>query len=919
MIPCLYSQGETQFQSNGIGKLCDAVSCVVIEKRNGSYELKMAYPMDGLHADKLIEDNLILAKPSEQGDPQAFRIYHVSTPLNGLLEINARHISYQQNHITVSPFSAGSAQAALAGLRTNAASACPFTFETDIESNKQFTVSVPATIRSCLGSMDDSILDTYGGEFEWDMYRTILHAHRGTDLGVKILYGKNLIDFQMERSIDSLMTGVHPYWYKQNTETGEETLIELPEKTITINIGQTFERIEPLNCSSVFTSEPTLEQIRDYARWYLQDEKFSRPNADITVNFAQLWQLPGYADIVEAERVSLCDTVHVYISRLNLVISYKVTETEYNVLLDRYNSIVLSNETVRSKNKRSYFVGTIADLQAQAEATEATAQRTSTEIRQVSCTLRDEVNGLTSTITQTASQIRSEVSDSVNGLSSTITQTASQIRSEVSDSVNGLNSSITQTASQIRSEVSDSVNGLNSSITQTASQIRAEVSDSVNGLNSSITQTASQIRSEVSDSVNGLNSSITQTASQIRSEVRDSVNGLGSSITQTASQIRSEMSDSVNNLNSRITQTASQIRSEVTDKVNSVRSSITQEASQIRQEITSATAAASIVAKINNAGSSVIISADHIELDGEAVADSLSGEGFTCESINVDSLDVYAIYGYQWYITDADGHYLNKKLTDAISSITENTNAPSGKIGISYTKLNGSTGTVNFRIADTQTYKDGVSAAWTDASNTVDLQGRKNGSGSFVSIKGQSYASGIALSYDDYYEVKTVYKTGPNNPYSSITRKITAPADRYSEGHSDGYTDGWDDCVGTIDLKWYDSSNGYWYSLTNANYAFTIASGSSVSVAACYTDSSGYTHRLSRSIAGGAPSSSQIDLANASEINVYSYDPGDGYTRLGQLGVSVSQCNNGSWVTFRATCNGGNDYKYYKIHVDRPR
>ena len=429
MIPCLYSQGETLFESNGIGKLCDAVSCVVTEKRNGSYELKMAYPVGGLHADSLIEDNIILAKPSEQGDPQPFRIYHVSTPLNGLLEVNARHISYQQNQITVSPFTAGSAQASLGGLRTNAASACPFTFETDIESNKQFTVAVPSTIRSCLGGMEGSILETYGGEFEWDMYRTILHAHRGADHGVKILYGKNLIDFQMERSIDSLMTGVHPYWYKQDTETGEETLIELPERIITVNIGQAFERIEPLDCSSVFSREPSLEQIRDYARWYLQDEKFSRPNADITVNFAQLWQLPGYEEIVEAERVSLCDTVHVFISRLNLEISYKVTETEYNVLLERYNSIVLSNEPVRSKNKRSYFVGTIADLQAQADATEAAAQRNSTDIQQVSYTMRDEVNGLESSISETASQIRSEVSETANGLNSSITETASQIRS----------------------------------------------------------------------------------------------------------------------------------------------------------------------------------------------------------------------------------------------------------------------------------------------------------------------------------------------------------------------------------------------------------------------------------------------------------------------------------------------------------
>ena len=278
----------------------------------------------------------------------------------------------------------------MAGLQTHAASPCPFSFETDIVSENSFKVTVPSTIRSCLGSMEGNILETYGGEFEWDMYRTILHAHRGADHGVKILYGKNLIDFQMERSIDSLMTGVHPYWYKQNTETGEETLIELPEKVITANVGQVFEQIEPLDCSSVFSSEPTLDDIRDYARWYLQDEKFTRPNADITVNFAQLWQLPGYEDIVEAERVSLCDTVHVFITRLNVEVAYKVTETVYDVLLERYKSIVLSNETVHSKNKRSYFVGTLADLQAQADATETAAQRNSTEIRQVSCTLRDE-------------------------------------------------------------------------------------------------------------------------------------------------------------------------------------------------------------------------------------------------------------------------------------------------------------------------------------------------------------------------------------------------------------------------------------------------------------------------------------------------------------------------------------------------
>ena len=94
MIPCLYRETEEQFNTNGIGKLCDAFSCFVTEKRNGSYELKLGYPSDGIHAEDLVEGNIILAKPAERTTVQPFRIYKITTPLTGLLEVCARHIQY---------------------------------------------------------------------------------------------------------------------------------------------------------------------------------------------------------------------------------------------------------------------------------------------------------------------------------------------------------------------------------------------------------------------------------------------------------------------------------------------------------------------------------------------------------------------------------------------------------------------------------------------------------------------------------------------------------------------------------------------------------------------------------------------------------------------------------------------------------
>ena len=84
MIPCLYEKTEKAFASNGIGKLCDCLACYVTEKRNGAYELKMTYPADGIHAEEIVEDRIVFAKPAERSSYQPFRIYKITTPLTGL-------------------------------------------------------------------------------------------------------------------------------------------------------------------------------------------------------------------------------------------------------------------------------------------------------------------------------------------------------------------------------------------------------------------------------------------------------------------------------------------------------------------------------------------------------------------------------------------------------------------------------------------------------------------------------------------------------------------------------------------------------------------------------------------------------------------------------------------------------------------
>ena len=49
MTPLLFAPNTTIFNTNGIGTLADAVSCIVTEERNGMFELEMQYPITGLH------------------------------------------------------------------------------------------------------------------------------------------------------------------------------------------------------------------------------------------------------------------------------------------------------------------------------------------------------------------------------------------------------------------------------------------------------------------------------------------------------------------------------------------------------------------------------------------------------------------------------------------------------------------------------------------------------------------------------------------------------------------------------------------------------------------------------------------------------------------------------------------------------
>lgn len=335
MKPVLFAPNATTFNTNGIGVLSDAVSCTVTEVRNGLYELTMKYPVTGNRYSDISEDCIVVAKPNQNGTRQPFRIYSISKPTNGVVEIGAEHISYQLSSIPVSGFTASTVSEALAKLKSNSLENNPFTFMTDKTTKASYSKSIPLSARSILGGVDGSILDVYGGEFDFNGYLVRLLNERGKDTGMVIAYGKNLTGVVCDTDMSCVVTGVLGYW-----QTEEATVVGTTQYSD--DQPASYKRVRTLDCSANFMEKPTPDQIDSYCRSYLKSQ-YQSPKVSISVSFVNLGDSEEYEQFKNLESVSLCDTVSVKHPLYGVDIKTKVVKTVYDVLQEKYTRIELGS------------------------------------------------------------------------------------------------------------------------------------------------------------------------------------------------------------------------------------------------------------------------------------------------------------------------------------------------------------------------------------------------------------------------------------------------------------------------------------------------------------------------------------------------------------------------------------------------
>lgn len=386
--PRLYPPTAAAWDTNGLGALSDCISCVVEETLNGPFELEMQYRLNGLHYADITLRAIILAKPNPTARPQPFRVYKISRPINGVVTINAQHLSYDLSGIVIEPFNAPSLASALEGMKTNAVTENPFEYETDKTVISDFVVAYPSSARSLVAGQRGSLLDTYGGELEFDRYQVKLWAHRGKDNGATIRYGKNMTDVNQEEDGSGVYTGVYPYWYSE-----EEGSADLGSSYVPVEGEFDFTRILLLDLTEEFENKPTAEELTQKAQEYISNHDPGVPTISTTVSWYQSREF--------VENVNLGDVVGVYFSRLGISAKAKIVKTRYNALQNRYESVDIGSV-------RSSIAGTIVSMD---QGVSSVTQYTMIETRRI-----------TKELEMTADSLRSAISDSAQNTTQLIQQ-----------------------------------------------------------------------------------------------------------------------------------------------------------------------------------------------------------------------------------------------------------------------------------------------------------------------------------------------------------------------------------------------------------------------------------------------------------------------------------------------------------------
>ena len=359
MRPILFNKNEQSFDTYGLGEL-NVTKGTATRERNGNYTLYAEIPVNDPMVSILQKEMKLKSDAGLRTKNQTFEISRVVKDSSNIVKIYGQHISHKLEYMALRNATAfaGSAYSALGIWKGALIGDLRFDVWSDIQTVGKgvFDISKMENARQALGGVEGSILDIYGGEYEFDNMTVRLHKQLGRTAPTVLEYGRNILSAESDETIESAYTSVLPFaTYTPDKPEGDTSdsqpdavTVTLPEDYVDSKYKDLYahRRIKIVDFSSEFKSDgknkdiPTVDKLRKMATDYMDRNAIGKPKINIKIEYADLARTLDYADRGWIEEVELCDIVPVYYPQIGLTDeTLKVTTITYDFVNERNESV----------------------------------------------------------------------------------------------------------------------------------------------------------------------------------------------------------------------------------------------------------------------------------------------------------------------------------------------------------------------------------------------------------------------------------------------------------------------------------------------------------------------------------------------------------------------------------------------------
>ena len=383
MRPILFNKNEQSFDTYGLGEL-NVTKGNVTRERNGNYTLYAEIPVNDPATATLEKEMKLKADAGLRTKNQTFEISRIVKDSSNIVKIYGQHISHKLEYMVLRNATAfnGSAFSALSIWRGALIGDLRFDVWSDIQTTGKgvFDISKMENARQALGGVEGSILDIYGGEYEFDNMTVRLHKQLGRTAPTVLEYGRNILSAELDETIESAYTSVLPFaTYTPDKPEGDTSdsqpdpiTVTIPENYIDSKYKSLYahRRIKVVDFSSEFSTDgkkkniPTADKLRKLTTDYMNKNAIGKPKINIKIEYADLAKTLDYADNGWIEELELCDIVPIYYPQIGLTDeTAKVTTITYDFINERNESVEFGDIGTNVKSTmQSGLAGRVDDI-----------------------------------------------------------------------------------------------------------------------------------------------------------------------------------------------------------------------------------------------------------------------------------------------------------------------------------------------------------------------------------------------------------------------------------------------------------------------------------------------------------------------------------------------------------------------------